>query len=113
MGPIVSIVILLVFVAGMWMMFQKADKPGWYSLIPILNTIALVNMAGKPAWWVILLIVPVVSFFVYIILMLELAKAFGQGVLFAIGMMLLSPIFFCILGFGGATYTRPNTGVPA
>ena len=39
--------------------------------------------------------------------MVELAKKFGQGVGFAIGLILLPFIFFPILGFGSAQY-NPN-----
>ena len=36
-----------------------------------------------------------------------MAKSFGKGVGFAIGLILLSPIFIMILGFGDATYQGP------
>ena len=36
---------------------------------------------------------------------IKLAPAFGKDIGFAIGLILLSPIFYCILGFGKAEYT--------
>jgi len=42
-----------------------------------------------------------------IIMMLDLARAFGRGVGFAIGLILLSPIFILILAFGGSRYVGP------
>ena len=40
---------------------------------------------------------------------LDLARAFGRGTGFAIGLIFLSPIFSLILGFGSDTYK----GAPA
>jgi hypothetical protein len=49
-------------------------------------------------------------FVVYI----DFAKAFGQGTLFGLGLIFLSPIFICILGFGDAQYVGvgDNYGKP-
>jgi hypothetical protein len=56
---------------------------------------------------VILLFIPVVNFIIGIILMVGLAKSFGKGTGFAIGLILLGFIFFPILGFGDETYRGP------
>jgi hypothetical protein len=37
----------------------------------------------------------------------DIAKSFGKGVAFALGLIFLSPIFYCILGFGSAQYQGP------
>jgi hypothetical protein len=36
-----------------------------------------------------------------------LAKSFGKSEGFTVGLILLSPIFMCILGFGDAVYLGP------
>ena len=46
-----------------------------------------------------------------IILCIDLAKSFGKGVGFGIGLALLGIIFFPILGFGSAQYQGPAAGV--
>jgi hypothetical protein len=48
--------------------------------------------------------VPFLNFFVAIRLVFDLARAFGRGVGFGFGLLLLSPIFIPILGFGDARY---------
>lgn len=113
MEAVVFLILIVFILAGLWRMFSKAGKPGWMCLIPILNIVVLINIAGKPWWWILLLFIPFVNFFVQIIVYVEIAKAFGQGFLFGLGMAFLGFIFIPIIGFGGATYTRPNTGVPA
>jgi uncharacterized membrane protein YoaK (UPF0700 family) len=101
---IVAILFAVVMIAAMWKVFTKAGKPGWASLIPIYNLVVLLGIAGKPAWWVILFFIPIVGFIMAILTYVALAEKFGKGGGFAVGLVLLGPIFFPILGFGGAQY---------
>jgi hypothetical protein len=94
----------LVMVAAMWKVFTKAGKPGWASLIPIYNTIVLLEIAGKPVWWIILFLIPIVNFVMFILVIVGLADKFGKGGGFAVGLIFLGIVFFPILGFGGAQY---------
>jgi hypothetical protein len=96
--------IVILTVAGMWKMFAKAGQPGWAAIVPFYNMIILAKMAGKPAWWFILMLIPFVSFIIWIIIALEITKRFGRGTGTAIGLILLPPIFVCVLGFGSAQY---------
>jgi hypothetical protein len=68
------------------------------------------KIAGRPGWWVILLLIPYLNLIFWIILMVDLAKSFGKGIGFAVGMILLSFIFIPILGFGDAEYQGPSAG---
>ncbi len=99
-----SLVIAVVVIAAQWKVFTKAGKPGWAAIIPIYNIIVLLDIVQKPWWWIFLFIIPFVNFVVLILIMLELAKAFGKGTGFALGLIFLSPIFMLILGFGDAQY---------
>ncbi len=86
------------------MMFTKAGEAGWKSIIPIYNLIVLLKIVGREWWWVILFLIPIVGFIVWIIVALDLAKSFGRGTGFGIGLIFLTPIFALILGFGSDTY---------
>lgn len=101
---IVYCAILLLLIISMWKIFTKAGKPGWAAIVPIYNIIVLVEICCKPIWWFILLLIPFVNLIVAIILFIELAKRFGKGVGFAIGLLLLGFIFFPILAFSDAKY---------
>ena len=103
---IVAILFAVLMVAAMWKVFTKAGKPGWAALIPIYNLVVLLQIAGKPVWWIILFFIPIVSLIIAILTYVALAERFGKGGGFAVGLVLLGPIFFPILGFGGAQY-RP------
>lgn len=104
---VIYLAIIVLMIAGMWKMFAKAGQPGWLSIIPIVNGYFLLKIVGRPWWWLILMFIPLISIIFAIIVCLDLAKSFGKGVAFAIGLILLSPIFVCILGFGSAEYQGP------
>ena len=113
-GTIVGIVLLLTYVSvvllivvGMWKVNTKAGKPGWACLIPIYNFIVLIQIAGRPLWWIVLMFVPCVSLLADAAVCVDIAKSFGKSPIFGIGMCFLSPIFFPILGFSDAEYQGP------
>ncbi len=101
---IVYLAVIVLMIASMWKVFSKAGKPGWACIIPIYNIIVMLEIAGRPLWWIVLLLIPVVNIVIEIMIMIDIAKAFGKGAGFAIGMILLPFIFWPILGFGSAQY---------
>jgi uncharacterized membrane protein YhaH (DUF805 family) len=106
-GPVFWIcytVVLVLLIAAIWKVFSKAGQPGWAAIIPIFNVYVMCKVAGRPGWWLLLLLIPIVNFIVAIILSIDIAKNFGKGVGFAIGMIFLPFIFWPILGFGSAQY---------
>jgi Family of unknown function (DUF5684) len=100
----------ILMIAACWKIFTKAGQPGWAAIIPIYNWYIFCKIVGRPGWWVILLFIPFVNFIIGIILCIDLAKSFGKGVGFGIGLILLGIIFFPILGFGSAQYQGPAAG---
>jgi len=97
--------VLLILVISMWKIFTKAGKPGWAAIVPIYNLIVMLEIACKPIWWFILMLIPFVNIIILIILLVEIAKRFGKGVGFAIGMLILPFIFYPMLAFGDSKYT--------
>ena len=102
------LVLVVISLVGMWKMFEKAGKPGWAAIIPIYNTIVLLEIVGKPVWWFLLFLIPCVNFVFIIWTYNLLSKSFGKGEGFTVGLVLLNPIFVCILGFGDAVYHGPS-----
>jgi len=107
---IVLLALWVVVVISLWRIYQKAGRPGWASLIPIYNVVVLLQIAGKPAWWIFLLLIPLVNIVTALMAYIALAKAFGKGAGFGVGLVLLCVIFFPILAFGDARYQRPAPG---
>ncbi|MBI2931015.1 MAG: signal peptidase I [Planctomycetes bacterium] len=96
--------LVVVTLAGIWKVFAKAGKPGWAAIVPIYNLVVLLEIAGRPLWWIVLFLIPCVNFVVFIIVVHDVAKKFGKSALFGAGLWLLSCVFWPILGFGDAQY---------
>ena len=101
---IVQVAIIVIILVGMGKVFVKAGQPGWAVIIPIYNVIVLLNIAGKPVWWIILMFIPIVNIVISILVSISIAKNFGKSEGFGIGLALLGFIFYPILGFGDAQY---------
>ena len=99
----------VLMVVACWKIFTKAGEPGWASIVPIYNIFVWLRIAGKPGWWILLLFVPLVNFVVSILVTIGLAKAFGRGAGFVVGLIFLPFIFYLILAFGCDEYRDPST----
>ena len=104
----VFIAIGLVMLIGMWKVFTKAGQPGWAVLIPVYNFIVLLRVAGLAWYWVftpLIILIPILGAIAYLVWVHHrISTRFGQGVGFTIGLTLLGPIFWLILGFGSSKY---------
>ena len=104
---LVMMAIIVFMIASMWKVFVKAGQPGWAAIVPIYNVIVLLQITGKPLWWIVLCMIPLVNIVIMILICIDLAKCFGQSAGFGIGLALLGFVFFPILGFGSSRYTGP------
>ena len=120
---IICIAIAVVAAIGMWKVFTKAGEKGWKSIIPVYNMYTLCKIIGVNPWWILIVFLSSIVTFIPIIGVLaamaiviylnilvakSTANAFGKDTGFAIGLYFLSPIFYCILGFGEAKYEGAN-----
>ena len=112
-----------------WKIFTKAGVAGWKSLIPFLCDyeeyklcwngkiglaaaiiLAILNIfsttGSNPATWLdfVIAILCIIALVLSCMQSMRLAKAFGKGTGFGIGLLLLGPIFRLVLGFGKAQY---------
>ncbi len=101
---VVYLAVLVLVIASLWKVFTKAGRPGWAAIIPFYNVYVLLKVAGRPGWWFLLLLIPLVNVVVALIVNLDLARQFGRGVGFGLGLFFLGLIFLPILAFGAATY---------
>ncbi len=101
---LVILAITVVVVAGFWKTFEKAGEPGWAAIIPIYNLYVLVKISGNAWWWLTLFFIPIINILAQAKISIDVADKFDQGILFGLGLMLLSFIFYPILGFGSYQY---------
>jgi hypothetical protein len=107
----VFIAIAVVVIIGMWKAFEKAGQPGWAAIIPIYNLVVMFRIGGQSGWFALAILLNLIPFIgglawlgIIIWNHVNVSKRFGQGVGFAIGLVLLAPIFWLILGFGSSKY---------
>ncbi|HXP86168.1 MAG TPA: DUF5684 domain-containing protein [Bryobacteraceae bacterium] len=112
--PIAICLLVAVFmIAAGWKVFVKAGQPGWAVIIPIYNIVVILKIVGRPLWWIVLMVIPLVNLAIAIIVNIDFAKSFGKSAGFGVGLALLGFIFFPILGFGDARYIGPAALAPA
>lgn len=98
---------IVVIIASMWKVFEKAGKPGWAAIVPFYNMIVILEIVGRPVWWIVLMLIPCVSFVIGIIVFIDLAKSFGKDTGYGLGLAFLGFIFFPMLAFSDAKYRGP------
>jgi hypothetical protein len=106
---VIYLLIFVLYFVGAWKVFVKAGQPGWGVIIPIYNIYLLCRIAGRPGWWTILFLVPLVNIIVSLVVAVDVAKAFNKSAGFGFGLWILGFIFTPILGFGSAQYVGSAT----
>jgi hypothetical protein len=109
-GLIVYLAIIVAVIAGFWKAFEKAGEPGWAAIIPIYNVYVMVKVSDNPWWWLILFFIPILNIIAVFKISIDVAKQFGQGVGFGLGLAILSFIFWPLLGFGDYQYSGGSGG---
>ena len=104
---ITCMVYAIVQFAAMWKVFTKAGQPGWAAIIPIYNVYIMIKIGGKPSYWLLFLLIPIVNIVIIIRTFNMISKSFGKDEGFTAGLIFLGFIFWPILGFGPARYLGP------
>lgn len=117
---------ILSIIAG-WKIFTKAGIAGWKIFIPLYNGYLFYKISWKASIFFLLLglnfiglfmilvsstVLTYLSIFIlilvnsisYCIYNYKLAKAYGYGLKFTLGLLVLNGLFLLILGFGDAEY---------
>jgi hypothetical protein len=110
---LIYLALFVIYVVGLWKVFEKAGEAGWKSIIPIWNTLVELRIVGYSPWYLLIFLIPLVNIVFAVIVAYKLAKAFGYGV----GMTILEFVFgigILIIGFGDSKYLGPDgKGKPA
>lgn len=106
-----ALIVSVIVIISHWKIYEKAGKPGWAAIIPIYNIMVLLEIVGKPVWWIFLLLFPCTTIIFAIWITNLLSKSFGQTEGFTVGLVLLGIVFYPILAFGNYQYLGP-AGAP-
>lgn len=104
---VVGLIFYVIVAIALWKVFTKAGYPGILAIIPIVNLIFLIKIAGLSGWFVLLYLIPIVNIVMSIVVAIRLGKNFGKGGLFSFFLLwLFSFIGYFIIGFGSSQYRR-------
>jgi signal peptidase I len=85
-----------------WRIFVKAGRSGWKSVVPVYNGAVLLRIVGRPLWWLVPLCIPVVGLVPFLVVLMDLGRAFGKGRIWG--------LFFPALAFGSARFEGARLG---
>ena len=101
---IIGMAVAIFSIISMWKLFAKAGKKGWAAIVPIYNTIVMIEIAELPIWYIALFFVPFANIYAIFKIYIEIAHKFGKSTGFGVGMVFLNIIFIPMLSFGKAEY---------
>lgn len=108
-GGLIALVLyvglVILFIASKWKLFTKAGKPGWAAIVPVYDVIVLLEIVGRPLWWLVLVVF--LPFIMVFVLAIDIAKSFGKSAGFGIALVFLFIILLPMLAFGSARYHGP------
>lgn len=104
---ILILAVIVFMIVAMWKIYVKAGQEGWAAIVPIYNSYILLKIVGKPWWWLLLYLVPLVNIVFLVWTYNMLSKSFGKDEAFTAGLVILGIVFFPILGYGSAKYLGP------
>ena len=87
---------------------KTGTEHGWMAWVPILNLYLMCRIAGRPAWWLVLMLVPLVNIVMLVIVWMGIAEARGFSGFW--GIMMIVP-FVNIIVPGYLAFTD-HEGIP-
>lgn len=106
-SSVLYVIYYVIYAITMWKVFVKAGYPGILALIPIVNWVFLVKIAGMSGWFALLYLIPFVNIIFAIVVAFKVGANFGKGGVFSFFLLWLFPfIGHLIIGFGSAQYRK-------
>lgn len=93
---ILTIAFYIYFAICLQTLAKKTDTPnGWLAWIPVANIFLMLQIAQKPLWWFILLLIPLVNIIIGIIIWMKIAERMGKPNW--LGILLIVPVVGIII----------------
>lgn len=126
---VLALVWYILTVVAYWKIFTKAGEEGWKSIIPFYNSYVQYRITWDVKFFWISIGLGIAgtvlglfgdimgmlgnlclfgSWVIGIVGLYKLARAYGYGAGFTVGLVLLNPIFLLILGLGNSEYQGPQ-----
>ena len=95
------------------MLFKKAGRNGYEALIPVYNLHVMLQMLGRPWWWLMYLFIPLIGQFIFIGVLRDFLRLYGKGSIMDLILATFLPfIYLPYLGFNsGVRYSPENVAL--
>ena len=103
-----GLVQFVLYWVALWMVFVKAEEPGWAVLIPLYNVWVLYRIICGRGTAMLRLLIPFYNIYWLVKSMIALAHCFDKSTGFGICMVFFPHVCSLILGFGSARYCGPE-----
>ncbi|KKQ80165.1 MAG: hypothetical protein UT02_C0014G0015 [Parcubacteria group bacterium GW2011_GWC2_38_7] len=110
------ILVLYVYQAICMMYIAKrtGTANGWFAFIPILSTILMLQIAKRPLWWIILMLIPFVNIVISILVLIDVMKVLKRPTWWVIMQFIpfVNLVFLGLMAWGkNGTSTSPKATV--
>jgi signal peptidase I len=86
--------LILTFHIGLYKFFELAGKPGIWAFIPVYNWKVWNELTGRPKWFYLTGLIPVVNVFIFVGMLGDLIRSFGRTNLKSEVLAVLLPFFY-------------------
>ena len=94
---------------GMYKFFEQADAPGWAAFVPFYNAHTAIKIVGAPSYWLLLMLLPLLHFFIIAGLLIEMNKSFNRfSFLDNFLAIVTPPFYFLFIGNKDLSYARKS-----
>ncbi len=115
---IVSLLVYLFIGFCLGKLFEKAGKPLWAGFVPVYNVMVILELVGRPMWWIALFLlglIPIVGTIIVVVMMaiiwIDFAKSYGKDVVWGLLITFFSVIMLPIMAFSDdVKYIGPSAG---
>ena len=73
------VIVQCIYFIGTFKLYVKAGRKAWEALIPIYNTILLMQIINRPKWWLFLLLIPIINLIILPVIWVETIRSFGKN----------------------------------
>ncbi|HAI42721.1 MAG TPA: signal peptidase I [Maribacter sp.] len=88
------LIIQVIHFLGTWKLYVKAGRKAWEAAIPVYNGIVLMKIINRPAWWVLLLFIPIINLLMFPVVWVETIRSFGKKSLVDTWLVILTLGFY-------------------
>ncbi len=104
---LLALIVGIIVIVSMWKIFTKAGKPGWAAIVPVYREIVQLEIAGRPTWWVLLMMfVPFFGTWVAVVALIDFVRSYQRSGLWVLFMAFVPFVAYPMFAFSEKTKYR-------